>query len=61
MKGICVIGNFMTEKPNDLALNALKKIIQLSIDKGFLSANYTLKGHRDQIQFGGTVTECPGK
>lgn len=54
-KGICVIGNFETRLPNNLALTAVKQLIQCGIERGLVRAAYTLKGHRDV-----TSTACPG-
>ena len=57
---ICLIGNFMTIMPNELALNAVKQLIECGVHLGFISKQYILKGHRDLVQFGGPLTECPG-
>ena len=59
--GICLIGNFMNQKPKKIALDAIKSIIECSVELGFVKQDYILKGHRDQINFGGTATLCPGE
>ncbi|KAK7505805.1 hypothetical protein BaRGS_00003076 [Batillaria attramentaria] len=53
---ICVIGNFNDRVPNDAALNKIKQLIQCGLDNGYISASYTLKGHRDVGN-----TDCPGQ
>ncbi|XP_042241033.1 peptidoglycan-recognition protein SC2-like isoform X2 [Homarus americanus] len=53
--GICVMGNFMEELPNDKALSALKEFINYGVQKGKLTEGYELFGHRDA-----QATDCPG-
>eukprot|EP00105_Crassostrea_gigas_P006403 XP_011420323.1 PREDICTED: peptidoglycan-recognition protein SC2 isoform X1 [Crassostrea gigas] len=53
--GFCVMGNFMTHAPNDLAINAVKSLIHCGVQMGKITHNYVLKGHRDVGQ-----TACPG-
>ena len=49
------IGNFMEHLPNDKSQESVKALIQCGVDKGYISSNYSLYGHRDV----GT-TACPG-
>uniref|UniRef100_A0A8W8NS38 Uncharacterized protein n=1 Tax=Magallana gigas TaxID=29159 RepID=A0A8W8NS38_MAGGI len=53
--GFCVMGNFMTHAPNDMAINAVKSLIHCGVQMGKITHNYVLKGHRDVGQ-----TACPG-
>ncbi|XP_051889568.1 peptidoglycan recognition protein 5 isoform X2 [Pristis pectinata] len=53
--GISIMGNFMRDAPNKLALTAAQNLIQCLASKGYLASNYVLKGHR---QLG--KTKCPG-
>lgn len=53
--GFCVIGNFMTRPPNDLALNTTQKIIDCGVQLEYTLPDYELFGHRD-----GSCTACPG-
>ncbi|ESO90942.1 hypothetical protein LOTGIDRAFT_233462 [Lottia gigantea] len=52
---ICLIGSFDSVVPNAAALNTVKRLIQCGIDKGKISKDYVLRGHRDVNQ-----TSCPG-
>lgn len=51
-----VMGNFEETKPDVRALEAVQGMIQLGIDKGKISKDYKLYGHRDVGQ-----TACPGE
>eukprot|EP00106_Octopus_bimaculoides_P018844 XP_014786286.1 PREDICTED: peptidoglycan recognition protein-like [Octopus bimaculoides] len=53
--GICLLGNFQNEKPTAEAMKSLEEMIKCSVNKGQISENYTLAGHRDLGN-----TECPG-
>ncbi|XP_074874013.1 peptidoglycan recognition protein 3-like [Carettochelys insculpta] len=53
--GISFLGTFTETAPNAAALNAARRLIQCAASRGFLSYNYTLKGHRDV-----SPTDCPG-
>ncbi|KAG8448443.1 hypothetical protein GDO86_015511 [Hymenochirus boettgeri] len=53
--GINVIGTFTSRNPNTAAQNAVKNLIKCGVSKGYIKANYILKGHRNV-----TPTECPG-
>lgn len=53
--GFCVMGDFTTHAPNDLAINAVKSLIDCGVKLGKITHNYVLKGHRDVGQ-----TACPG-
>ncbi|XP_061190662.1 peptidoglycan recognition protein 1-like [Saccostrea echinata] len=53
--GFCVMGDFTSHVPNDLAINALKSLIACGVNSGRITQNYVLKGHRDVGQ-----TSCPG-
>ncbi|XP_066263796.1 peptidoglycan-recognition protein SC2-like [Branchiostoma lanceolatum] len=53
--GICFIGNFTDKLPPEEAITAGKMLIQLSIERNKLMANYTLYGHRQVL-----LRTCPG-
>ena len=55
LPGICFIGTFFNQLPNNLALDAAKDIISCGVERGTIKVNYLLQGHRD-----GSVTDCPG-
>lgn len=49
------MGDFTSHVPNDLAINAVKSLIDCGVKTGRITQNYVLKGHRDVGQ-----TSCPG-
>ncbi|XP_060072999.1 peptidoglycan-recognition protein SC2-like [Ylistrum balloti] len=51
-----VIGNFNESNPDQRAIKAVLGMIQLGVDKGKISNDYKLYGHRDV-----GATDCPGK
>lgn len=53
--GFCVMGDFTSHVHNDLAINAVKSLIDCGVKTGRITQNYVLKGHRDVGQ-----TSCPG-
>uniref|UniRef100_K1RBE8 Peptidoglycan recognition protein n=1 Tax=Magallana gigas TaxID=29159 RepID=K1RBE8_MAGGI len=53
--GFCVMGDFTSRVPNNLAINAVKSLIDCGVKTGRITQNYVLKGHRDVGQ-----TSCPG-
>ncbi|CAE1322054.1 PGRP [Acanthosepion pharaonis] len=53
--GICVIGNYTEYKPNEISLNALKRMLSCLEFKNKVINKYVLRGHRDL----GSTT-CPG-
>ncbi|CAI9741613.1 peptidoglycan-recognition protein SC2-like [Octopus vulgaris] len=54
--GICLLGNFENEEPTTEAMESLKKMIKCSLNKGQISRNYILAGHKD-LQ---SMRKCPG-
>ncbi|XP_018561260.1 peptidoglycan-recognition protein 2 [Anoplophora glabripennis] len=54
--GICLIGNFEDNKPQNNQLKALKKLIECSVEENKLTTDYRLIGHSQA-----TATLCPGK
>ncbi|XP_063228358.1 peptidoglycan-recognition protein 2-like [Bacillus rossius redtenbacheri] len=53
--GICVIGDFSDRLPNEAAMRALQQLVWCGVQKGELSAQYGLLGHRQA-----RPTLCPG-
>ncbi|ELU11997.1 hypothetical protein CAPTEDRAFT_87192, partial [Capitella teleta] len=53
--GVCIMGTFFDFSPNEAALTATQRLMQCGVDKGYLSADYTVHGHRD-----GMCRTCPG-
>ncbi|XP_060557418.1 peptidoglycan recognition protein 3-like [Ruditapes philippinarum] len=53
--GICVIGDFSNDVPNEAAQTAIKQLLSCSVAKKKLLPSYTLRGHRDVKS-----TACPG-
>ncbi|KAF5281859.1 hypothetical protein FQR65_LT14503 [Abscondita terminalis] len=54
--GICLIGDWRYELPNEKQLKTAKKLIDYGVEIGMIVSNYTLFGHK-QVREG---TECPG-
>lgn len=54
--GIMFIGNYKDNEPNHKQIAEAFKLIQLAVAENYLTANYTIYGHR---QLNGT--ECPGE
>ncbi|XP_014204912.1 peptidoglycan-recognition protein LE-like isoform X2 [Copidosoma floridanum] len=54
--GISFIGTFNSEKPTNAQVHAAKKLIELGVEKGEISPDYKLLGHRQCIK-----TESPGQ
>ncbi|XP_070544582.1 peptidoglycan recognition protein 1-like [Ptychodera flava] len=52
---VSFMGNFMDALPNQSALDAAQALIDCGIAEGYISSDYTLKGHRDVGS-----TSCPG-
>ena len=50
-----IMGNYKDRIPNDKALSALKNIINCGLNKGKITHNYKMYGHRDV-----RPTKCPG-
>lgn len=50
-----IMGDYTDRIPNDKALSALKNIINCGLNKGKITHNYKMYGHRDV-----RPTECPG-
>lgn len=55
--GIAFIGNFQNSVPTAKAIAAYRNLILCSVQRGYLSKTYQLKGHR-QVATSGTM--CPG-
>ncbi|XP_019636421.1 PREDICTED: peptidoglycan-recognition protein SC2-like [Branchiostoma belcheri] len=55
--GICFMGNFTDTLPSEEAITAGKMLIQLSVQRNKLMANYTLYGHRQVLD----ARTCPGE
>jgi hypothetical protein len=56
ISGICVIGDFSNNVPNEAAQNAVKQLITCSKSNDKLLSTYTIRAHRDLKN-----TECPGQ
>ncbi|CAO1427336.1 unnamed protein product [Diamesa serratosioi] len=54
--GICLIGDWTTDLPPKQMLDAVKNLIQYSLQTGYLKSSYKILGHR-QVR----ATECPGQ
>ncbi|XP_029646038.1 peptidoglycan recognition protein 1-like [Octopus sinensis] len=52
---VSVMGDFMQRLPNNLALDAVKNILDYGVCLGKITPNYRLYGHRDVRE-----TSCPG-
>ena len=55
LTGLCLIGDFNKHEPTDVAVYAVKSLIDCGVKQGKITHNYVLKGHRDVGQ-----TSCPG-
>lgn len=53
--GICLTGNFETEKPNERQLNSLSNLLEKLSEK-YNIPKYNIRGHRELSQ-----TLCPGE
>ncbi|XP_059048712.1 peptidoglycan-recognition protein LB-like [Achroia grisella] len=53
--GICLIGNWVSALPPQVQLENTRRLIAAGVERGFISPNYRLIGHRQA-----TATECPG-
>ncbi|UJR37018.1 hypothetical protein I4U23_029725 [Adineta vaga] len=56
--GICIIGDFRTESPNQKALDAVKLWIDCGVQQGHVKNEYYIITHRQSQRPG--YTECPG-
>ncbi|CAH0605751.1 unnamed protein product [Chrysodeixis includens] len=54
--GITFIGNYNNDKPTQKSLDALKQLLRCGVERGHLTANYHIVGHRQLIS-----TESPGR
>lgn len=52
---VSLIGNFKKRSPNAASMNTLKNFIACAVEKGFITYNYELFGHRQAA-----CTDCPG-
>ncbi|RUS84892.1 hypothetical protein EGW08_007361 [Elysia chlorotica] len=53
--GFCFIGNFGSQSPTAVQLDAAKQLITCGVSKGKIRSDYTVRGHRDMGS-----TSCPG-
>ncbi|XP_042556228.1 peptidoglycan recognition protein 1 [Dipodomys spectabilis] len=53
--GIAFMGNYMERAPPPRSIRALRSLLDCAVDRGYLTSNYQLKGHRDVQQ-----TQSPG-
>lgn len=54
--GITFIGNYNNDTPTQASLDALKALLRCGVERGHLSANYHVVGHRQLI-----ATQSPGR
>nr|UEN71115.1 peptidoglycan recognition protein-S3 [Glyphodes pyloalis] len=53
--GICLIGDWRTDLPPAIQLEATAALIEAGVKKGYISPDYKLVGHKQIMN-----TECPG-
>lgn len=54
----CWVGNYETSAPTQASMDAGRALLAQAIRDGYLTADFTLRGHRDAP---GAATDCPGK